>query len=282
MDFVRLFVLFVLFCKMDRGLASVAASLRQALCGRSCPALVAALAPCAGGIDFRSRFCRLPRMFIGHFGVGLGLKRHAPAVSLGTLFLAAQFLDLLWPTLLLVGVEQVEIDPGASGPPLRFSHYPISHSLVMVLAWAALFAALFYLLRRHLAGAVVCGVAVVSHWLLDLIVHHPDLPLMPASGARYGFGLWNSLWGTLLVEGAIFGIGLWLYCRTTRAVDRIGKIGFWALIWFMGTIHIANVFGSPPPNVAAVAWVGQAQWLLVLWAYWVDRHRESFQAPAPH
>ena len=69
-------------------------------------------------------------MFIGHFALGFATKRVAPQVSLGTLFLAAQFVDLLWPTLLLLGVERVSIDPALRGAPLRFEHYPVSHSLL--------------------------------------------------------------------------------------------------------------------------------------------------------
>ena len=78
-------------------------------------------------------------------------------------------------------------------------------------------------------------------------MHHPDLPLHPGGGARLGFGLWSSLPASLLLEGLIFGIGLWLYCRATRATDRIGRIGFWALITFLVVIHLGNVFGAPPP-----------------------------------
>ncbi len=215
-------------------------------------------------------------MFIGHFAVGFGLKSRVPAVSLGTLFLAAQFLDLLWPVLLLLGIERVELAPAAGqGPPLHFTHYPISHSLAMVLVWAGLFGGSFHLLRRSVVGAVICALAVLSHWILDLVVHHPDLPLVPGSGARYGFGLWSSLPLSLGLELLIFGIGVWLYARTTHAVDRVGSIGFWSLIAFLMIIHLANVFGPPPPSVVAVAWTGHAQWLLVLWAYWIDAHRRA-------
>jgi hypothetical protein len=212
-------------------------------------------------------------MFIGHFGAGLALKKAAPGVSLGTLFLAAQFIDLLWPTLLLVGVERVELMPGAKGPPLAFTHYPISHSLLMVFVWALLFAVVYHGVRRHGLGAIICGLAVLSHWMLDLVVHHPDLPLYPGGGPRLGFGLWDSAGGTLAVEGSIFALGLWLYVRSTAPVNRAGSVGFWALIACLVAVHAANVLGDAPPSVAAVAWVGQAQWLLVLWAYWVDRHR---------
>lgn len=220
-------------------------------------------------------------MFIGHFAVGFGLKRAAPAVSLGTLMLGAQFIDLLWPTLLLVGVEHVELAPAGNGPPLRFTDYPVSHSLLMVLVWAALLGGAFYVLRRSARGAVVCAAAVVSHWVLDLVVHHPDLPLAPGGSARLGFGLWSSLPLSLSLELALFGFGAWLYATMTEPRDGIGRWGFAGLLVFLLVIHAGNIFGAPPPSVAAVAWVGQAQWLLVLWGYWIDGHRVVRPSTAP-
>ena len=213
-------------------------------------------------------------MFLAHFGVALGLKRRVPTVSLGALFLAAQFVDLLWPIFLMVGLEQVEIAPGITRvTPLRFVHYPISHSLLAVLGWSVTFAAVYWLIRRHINGAVVCGIAVLSHWLLDLISHRPDLPLLPGGHTLVGLGLWNSLVGTLSVELSIFALGSWLYIRCTRPRDRIGSLGLWALLGFLLFIFAGNLLGPPPNNVTAIAWVGQAQWILIVWGYLVDRHR---------
>ena len=215
-------------------------------------------------------------MFLGHFGVGFGAKAAAPKASLGTLFLAAQFTDLVWPTMLLVGLEKVEISPGITRvTPLDFTDYPITHSLVAVLVWGALFAGAYFLLKRYPKGAWVCGLAVVSHWLLDLLTHRPDLPLVPGGAARVGLGLWSSLPATLVVELAIFAVGVGLYLRATRAVDRLGSIALWSLVGFLLVVYFGNVFGTPPPSVTALAWVGQAQWLLVIWAYWIDRHRRA-------
>lgn len=219
-------------------------------------------------------------MFIGHFGAGLGLKRAAPGLSLGTLFFAAQFLDLLWPTLLLAGVEQVEIVAGPERPPLRFTHYPFSHSLALTLVWAAAIGGAHYAFRRQRTAALICGIAVLSHWILDLIVHHPDLPLTPGAAHHVGLGLWSSVVGSLLVELAIFAGGCWLYLKATEARDRIGRFGFWGLVAFLLLIQAGNVMGGPPPSVAAVAWVGQAQWLLVLAGYWIDAHRRTRVSPA--
>jgi hypothetical protein len=122
---------------------------------------------------------------------------------------------------------------------------------------------------------VVVGFAVVSHWFLDLVVHAPDLPLVPDGGPRAGLGLWNSFAGTLAVEFALLAAGALVYARTTRPRDRAGALGFAALLAFLVVIYLANVFGPPPPSVAAIAWAGHAQWLLVAWGYWLDRHREA-------
>lgn len=218
-------------------------------------------------------------MFLGHFGVAFGLKKTVPLVSLGTLFLAAQFVDLLWPTLLLLGLEHVAISPGITKVvPLDFVDYPISHSLLTTVLWAGLFSGVYFLIRKNRIGAVICGIAVLSHWVLDLFMHRPDLPLIPGGDLLVGLGGWNNLWLTMAVELLIFGAGAFLYLKTTRAVDRTGSIGLWALLTFFVVVYMANIFGDPPPNTTALAWVGQAQWVLVLWGYWIDRHRRAVNA----
>ena len=215
-------------------------------------------------------------MFLGHFGVGFGAKAAAPRTSLGSLLLASQLIDLLWPTLLLLGLEQVAIAPGITRvTPLDFTHYPISHSLAAVLLWAVLFGVFYHVLRRYPRGALVCGLAVVSHWVLDLLSHRPDLPLAPGSSLRVGLGLWGSLAGTLVVEIAVFSVGVYLYLRTTRASNRTGTVALWALVGLLLVIYAGNILGPPPPSVSAIAWIGQAQWLLIVWGYWIDRHRQA-------
>lgn len=214
-------------------------------------------------------------MFIGHFGLGFGAKRVAPRVSLGTLLLAAQFIDLLWPTLLLLGLERVRIVPGITVvTPLDFEHYPISHSLLFVCGWAVLVGALHFFVKRERGAAAVLGALVVSHWALDAIVHRPDLPLAPGSELVVGLGAWSSLPLTIVLEGAIFAIGVSFYSRVTVAIDAAGRWGFRALVAFLVVIYAGNLFGPPPPSAEAIAWVGQAQWLLVVWGYWVERHRK--------
>jgi hypothetical protein len=221
-------------------------------------------------------------MFIGHFGVGFAAKAVAPRVSLGTLFLAAQFIDLLWPSLLLLGWERVRIVPGATAAnPLVFEHYPISHSLVAVIGWAVVIGVMHFAGRRDVRAAVVVGALVVSHWLLDAIVHVPDLPLAPGSEVVVGAGLWNFPLAELAIELLIFAIGVVLYLRVTQARDAIGRWGLAGLVTFLVIIQLANSFGEPPPSSNAIAWVGQAQWLLVLWGYWLDRHRSARHSRHP-
>jgi len=215
-------------------------------------------------------------MFIGHFGLGFAAKRVAPRVSLGTAFLAAQFADLLWPTLLLLGLESVRIVPGATAvTPLIFDHYPLSHSLVAVIGWGVALGAVYAFTTKYMWGAWVVGALVVSHWLLDVIVHVPDLPLMPGADAMVGLGLWQSKAATMAVEIPIFAVGVWLYAGSTSAKDKVGRYGLMGLVAFLALIYAGNLFGDPPPSATAIAWVGQAQWLLVASAYWVDAHRAT-------
>ena len=214
-------------------------------------------------------------MFIGHYALGLASKRLAPGVSLGMLFLACQLADLLWPTLVLAGVESFRIAPGITAvTPLDFKHYPYSHSLLALALWGALLGIAY----RAATGssrrvALLLFALVVSHWVLDVIVHRPDLPLAPGVRIRVGLGLWNSLPATLAVEFALYLIGVLLYLRSTVARDRIGTIAAWALVITLAAIEVANLLGPPPPNVAAVTWSAEGMWLLVLWGHWIDRHR---------
>jgi len=214
-------------------------------------------------------------MFIGHFALGLAAKRAAPQVPLVLLFIAAQLADLLWPIFLLAGIEQVRIDPGNTAfTPLDFVSYPYSHSLVALCLWGAAFGGVYAAVRRvRVFTALVLGLLVVSHWVLDFVTHRRDMPLTLHGPERVGLGLWFSVPGTLAVESLVFGVGLALYLRATAARDRIGSYGLWSLVAFLLVVYLASSFGPPPPSATAVAWSAQAMWLLVVWGYWVDNHR---------
>ena len=220
-------------------------------------------------------------MFLGHFGVGFGAKTLQPRVSLGNLFLAAQLADLVWPTLLLLGVERVRIVPHLTATnAFDFVYYPFTHSLVGELVAGLLLGLLYWLVRRDGRGAVLVGLLVPSHWLLDVVVHIPDLPLYPGHSPRFGFGLWNQLALTQVVEFALLGAGLWLYARRTQARDKVGRYGLLGLVAFLVLVHVGSLFSPPPASVGALGWSGQLFWLTILLAYWVDRHREASGLPS--
>jgi len=218
-------------------------------------------------------------MFIGHFGAGLAGKKAAPGVSLGTMFLAAQFLDLIWPVFILTGIEKVKIIPGLTAAnPLEFTYYPYSHSLLMVIVWAALFGLLYYSLKKNLYNAIVVGGLVVSHWVLDLIVHIPDLPIFPWGNFKVGMGLWNFEIISVILELLIFSGGIYFYLSCTRAKNKKGSFGFQGLIIFLSVVYFMNIFSPPPPSVEAIGYAGFLQWLFIPWAFWIDRNRITISA----
>jgi membrane-bound metal-dependent hydrolase YbcI (DUF457 family) len=220
-------------------------------------------------------------MFVGHTALALAAKARAPRTSLGLLWAAAVTLDLLWPPFLLLGLEQVRIAPGDTAfTPLAFDSYPWSHSLLMALVWGVLLATL--VARRGAAPGVplLVGALVVSHWVLDFVSHRPDMPLWPGASPRLGLGLWNSIPGTLLVEGALFVAGIVIYLRVTRSRDAIGSWGFWGFVIVQAVLWASGPWSALPPSADAVAWLSLGAWLFVLWASWADRHREA-RATAP-
>jgi len=214
-------------------------------------------------------------MFIGHFGLALAAKRVAPRTSLGTLAAASQWLDLVWPLLLLLGVERVRVAPGWTAfTPLDFEYYPWTHSLAMALAWSAAFGVAYRFRTGYARGAATVAALVASHWFLDAVVHRPDLPLAPGGTARVGLGLWNSVPATLAVEVPLFAAGLVAYATGTRPRNRAGAIAIWSLVAFLGIAYAGNAFSRPPPSSTAIGVAGLSLWLVVLWFAWADKNRE--------
>jgi membrane-bound metal-dependent hydrolase YbcI (DUF457 family) len=212
-------------------------------------------------------------MFLGHFAVAMAAKKVAPKTSLGILVAAAQLADLLWPVLLLLGVERVAIAPGITEvTPLDFQHYPYSHSLAWSAVWAALAGVAWARWRGDRIGAVTIAVLVLSHWALDAISHRPDVPLMP-DGPYLGGGLWFSVPATLAVEFALFGTGIAIY-RSARAAGH--GPARWNLTLFSAVLiatWLASVFGPPPPSVDAIATACLLGWLFIWWAHRLDAQR---------
>jgi len=213
-------------------------------------------------------------MVLGHYGLAFAAKRIAPRTSLGTLVLAAQWLDELWPIFLVLGVERVEVKPGVlPANALDFVYYPFSHSLGMAIVWGLVVGGAYYMMRKDRRSAVIVGLLVLSHWILDFPMHAPDLPLWPGSSTRVGLGAWRSIPLTILLELIVFIPGLVIYLRTTRARDRIGTWALWGMVVFLALVFFSG-FSSPPPSAKAIGYAALGIWLFVPWSYWIDRHRE--------
>ncbi len=214
-------------------------------------------------------------MFIGHFAVGFAAKRLAPKTSLAVLLAAPLLADMIWPVLVLAGVEHVRIVPGDNPLlVLQLDDYPWSHSLLMLSVWAALGAGLWYVRTRDATAAMVLAAGVLSHWVLDWVTHRPDMPLWPG-GPEYGLSLWSSIAGTAVVEGVMFVAAVWMYAAATRATRRRGAIGFWTFVAFLAVAYVANLFSPAPPSATVIgvsAIIATA--VCLLWVWWFDRNRE--------
>jgi len=216
-------------------------------------------------------------MFIGHAAVGFAARRWTPRANLAWLLTAPWLLDLLWPVFLLLGIERVR--PQASVSPfltMEFVSYPWSHSLLMAIVWGIVFGGIYRAVTRDGRGAFVIGGLVVSHWVLDAVVHVPDLPLAPGLPARVGLGLWRHPALTMGVEGLMFIGGLAVYVACTRPRDRMGDLALAGLVAALLGLYFLSLSGGPPPSTTAVA-VSTLVFgaLIVPWALWIDRHREA-------
>jgi hypothetical protein len=215
-------------------------------------------------------------MFIGHFALSFAAKKAAPKVSLGTLFIATQFVDILWPFLLVFNIEKVAIVPGyTKSNALEFLHFPYTHSLLAGIFWGVAFGLIYWFLKRDRQGALLVGLCVLSHWFLDLLVHTPDLPLSPFQDAKYGFGLWNHVAMSLTIETILFLAGVYIYAGFTKAKTSAGKWGLWSFAIFLILFNISNAFGPPPPASTIALFVTLVTLMVIIvgLAYWIDSKR---------
>lgn len=227
-------------------------------------------------------------MFLGHYGLALALKRKEPKVSLGTLFVAAQLVDVLWGAFLLLGWEHVRILPDDNPLlVLQFYDYPISHSLLGAVAWGAVAAALYYSwptrdTTRHWQAAALVGAAVASHWLLDLIVHLPDLPLADNDSPKFGFGLWRHVGATVALELLLLTLGLVLYARGRSRRHPLRPIRLALVLVPLVGVYLASFWGPPPPSIPAI---GVSVVILLLLAgplgAWADRAATPAELAGP-
>jgi len=214
-------------------------------------------------------------MFVGHLAVSLAAKAVEPRASLGALVAASFGLDLLWPILVLVGLETVSVAPGITAfTPLAFDSYPWSHSLLMACVWGAAAGSFMYWTSKRPRVAVLVGMVVLSHWLLDFATHRADLPLWPG-GPKYGMGLWNSISATIFVDGGLFVAAITMYIRAFKPCDAVGKWAFRVMVGLTGAVWIMQPWSPPPPSSNAVAAVALAMFAFPFWAAWIDCHRST-------
>jgi hypothetical protein len=216
-------------------------------------------------------------MLVGHCAVAFAGKRVEPGLSLGTLMAATFLADLLGIVLILLGIEHWTFKPGGAGVnAVDLDSIAWSHGLLPNLLWAGLFAGGYFLWRRRLTGTWIFFAAVLSHWILDVVSHRPDMPLAAGFTGRYGLGLWTSVPATLLVEGLPWLIALGIYLRATRASKRTGIYAFWPVVVFVTLAWISNFTAAPPAGSLTSAALSSLAFfsLLVAWAYGMDRVRQ--------
>jgi len=215
-------------------------------------------------------------MFIGHYAVGLLAKKETEKVSLATLFIAVLFLDLLWPIFLLLDIEKVVLHPELEGAKnVAFTFYPYSHSLLFTFIWAVVFGLIYWLLKKNIKNALILSLCVLSHWLLDMIVHFKDLPLAMNNNQLIGVGLWNYPVLSFFVELIFFACGVYIYLKTTTPKNKYGSILFWVLIILLLISQIASIFSPAPSSVSVLGWSAQSQWLFIILAFIIDRNRAT-------
>lgn len=214
-------------------------------------------------------------MFVGHIAAAMAGKKISTTTSLVWFVAAANFVDLLWPIFLLAGIETVAIDPGNTVfTNLDFVSYPWSHSLLMGIVWGVALGAFARCRGVSKKASIVIGALVVSHWVLDFVTHRPDLPLWPGAENVFGLGLWNSLVGTYVVELLMWVAGIGIYLSVRRSRGWAGHLAFWSFVGVSTVMWAASPFSPPPPNPSAIAWFGIFGWIVIPWAWWIERTSE--------
>jgi hypothetical protein len=200
-----------------------------------------------------------------------------PKLALGTLVFAAMLADFILFILIVAGIENIRVLNGVPRNRLVGGDIAWSHGLITDVLWGALFAAGYFLLRRHVRAAWTLFAAVASHWVLDWISHRPDMAIGPGVPGAFGLGLWNSIPATLILEGGAWIAAIIVYLRLTRAEKRAGVYAFWAGVAVLSLAWIGNITVRPSRDPGA----SQALTSLIFfslsmaWAFWMDRTRTS-------
>ena len=220
-------------------------------------------------------------MLVGHYAASLVLKKFEQRVSLGVLFLAVQFVDILFAVFDLLGIERMNIvENFTQSTHFELEYIPYTHSLLASVLWAAAAYVLFrWVIVKKNSVAIIVALAVFSHWLFDLIVHTPDMPLWTDDSYKFGFGLWDSAIMTYALEAIILLAALWVYLRSTSASTAVGKYGMAVFVILLLLANIGIIFGPMlSDSKVALATTSLAfYFLLAAVAFWLDRKRSEQQ-----
>ena len=200
-------------------------------------------------------------MFVGHYGVSLAARaRLGTRVPLWVWFIAVQWMDVVWSVLVLLGVEKLHIVPGfTEANALDLYYMPYTHglpgSILVSLALGIIVAS--FVSRDRVKICLMIAAASFSHWVLDLIVHTPDLPLYDNS-AKVGLGLWRHVIFSFPLELIVLGLGAWIYARSVTFASAKGRYVFWGFVVFLAAMQVYANFGPPPSSPEAMAVIALA------------------------
>ncbi|HTV29498.1 MAG TPA: hypothetical protein VMF32_17135 [Xanthobacteraceae bacterium] len=222
-------------------------------------------------------------MFIGHYGPAFGAKAALPQIPLWVLFIAVQWMDVVWAILVMTGIEKVRIVPGfMEGSALDLYYMPYTHGLAGALVLSAILGGIVAVFMRENRRAVffVVAACVFSHWILDLVVHKPELWIY--DDVKVGFGLWRWIWISLPLELLTLFVGAWFYVRYVPA-RAYGNAVLWIFVALMAALEGYSAFGRAPGSPAEEAQTALlAYGMLALLASLVDLTRvAALQMPAP-
>jgi hypothetical protein len=216
-------------------------------------------------------------MFVGHYAASLALKKYDKHASLGVLFLGVQLVDILFFPFVLLGIERINIiENYTQSTHFQLEYMPYTHSLLGSVLWALAAYALFrwVIVKQH-GIALVVAIAVFSHWVLDLVVHTPDLPLWSDASLKLGFGLWNNAIATFVLEAVLLVGALWAYLRSSSALTSAGKYGMSIFVVFLVLVNIPNIFGplTSDSKMALAVTALAAYFVFAAIAHWLDKKR---------
>jgi hypothetical protein len=215
-------------------------------------------------------------MFVGHYGPSFAAKALKKSIPLWILFMASQVVDVFWAIFVILGIEKVRIVPGITTTnPLDLYYMPYTHSLVAAIFWAIAAVIVYRLFHKSdgWSAAGIVGAVVLSHWVLDLLVHRPDLPLYDDT-LKVGLGLWNYPITAYALEVAFLFGGMYLYLRATEPVSRGGRYGMIIFGFVMLAVQALVFFGPPPSSDKAAAVIALVSYFVFAGvAYWLERKR---------